>query len=312
VFPGVPYVVSGRYRGAAAGGLTLRGTTRDGRGWTVTADAKPSDNPALTAIWARAHLRDQDDRYASATGRDLTGLERRIVDTSLRFGVLCRFTAYLAVDSRVVAEGGSGHRIVQPVEPASGWDMLSRGPSSTGAPRGHVRAAGLATAVPGDGPRPQAAGYPVQGFKARRDGALVPRPSPGKAPQRSDAAEVCEFDELSNEGLPAAADAAPASPATNAGDLAALAGREAQRLRDLADRPAYERREALEDLGSRLAALAASGPLRELAETLRPETILSRPLDELWASTLEVLDTVANGSSAPAEPDRNSSFWRHT
>src|SRR5439155_2009316 len=95
-----------------------------GRPWSATAVAAEAGAGAhaLTARWARAHLRDLEDRYVA--GAASTDLERRIVATSLRFGVLCRFTAYVAVDSRVVTEGGEPHRVVQPVEPAAGWDML--------------------------------------------------------------------------------------------------------------------------------------------------------------------------------------------
>src|SRR5207249_3461659 len=42
-----------------------------------------------------------------------------------RFGVLCRFTAFVAVDVKeVVNPGGQVHRVIQPVEPAAGWGML--------------------------------------------------------------------------------------------------------------------------------------------------------------------------------------------
>jgi len=285
VFPGVPYVVSGRYRGAAAGGLTLRGTTRDGREWTVSVDAVPSDNTALTAIWARASLRDQEDRYTAARGRDLSGLERRIVDTSVRFGVLCRFTAYLAVDSRMVAEGAPGHRIVQPVEPPSGWEMPVPAPS---APR---RPGGFAPTAASLSPSPRPAG------RRERPGPPVPPPAAGVV-----------LESLAAESRPITAEEVPTAPVD---DLATLAAREARRLRDLAGRPEYERREALEDLGSRLAALAGGdGPLRKLAEALLPGAIGSRPFEDLWAYILEVLDAVAGGAPDPAEPDRRSSFWR--
>ncbi|MCB0931169.1 MAG: VWA domain-containing protein [Mycobacterium sp.] len=120
LFPGVPLVVSGRYRSSAAGSLMLRGTTRDGREWSTTVAGHRSAATAVTAQWARAHLRDLEDRYVSNSN---TVLEKEIVATSLRFGVLCRFTAYVAVDSRVVAKGGEPHRVVQPVELPSGWDQ---------------------------------------------------------------------------------------------------------------------------------------------------------------------------------------------
>lgn len=121
LFPGVPLVVSGRYRGSAAGSLTLRGTTGEGGDWSVTVAGRRLDAPAVTAQWARAHLRDLEDRYAAAAAEDL---EKRIVAASLRFGVLCRFTAFVAVDSRVVADGAVPHRVMQPVEAPAGWEQV--------------------------------------------------------------------------------------------------------------------------------------------------------------------------------------------
>jgi Ca-activated chloride channel homolog len=120
LFPGVPLVVSGRYRGSASGSLTLRGTTEEEGDWSVTVAGQCREAPAVTAQWARAHLRDLEDRYASAPAEDL---EKRIVKTSLRFGVLCRFTAFVAVDSRIVADGGVPHRVMQPVEMPAGWEQ---------------------------------------------------------------------------------------------------------------------------------------------------------------------------------------------
>ncbi|OSC38464.1 DUF4349 domain-containing protein [Mycobacterium decipiens] len=112
--PGVPLVVTGRYRGSATGSLALSGTTREGADWSATVTGQRRAAPAVTAQWARAHLRDLEDRLASGGSR--ADLEQRIVDTSLRFGVLCRFTAYVALDGRVVAAGVLQHRVMQPVE----------------------------------------------------------------------------------------------------------------------------------------------------------------------------------------------------
>ncbi len=127
LFPGAPLVVTGRYRGRAAGSLTLYGTTREGGDWSATVAGQRRAAAAMTAQWARAHLRDIEDRYASASDKQGSGstedLAKRIIDTSLRFGVLCRFTAYVAVASRVVAEGALQHRVMQPVEAPAGWDL---------------------------------------------------------------------------------------------------------------------------------------------------------------------------------------------
>jgi Ca-activated chloride channel family protein len=157
LFPGVPLVVAGRYRSQASGTLVLHGTTRDGRQWSATVRGERTESPAVTAQWARAYLRDLEDRYSSGmAGRTLESI---LVQTSLRFGVLCRFTAYVAIDSRTVAESGAPHRIMQPVELPSGWDdeMLGCAPlfplRSATAPMGMGSAATPMAAMSGGGDR---------------------------------------------------------------------------------------------------------------------------------------------------------------
>jgi len=77
-------------------------------------------------MWARSRLRDLEDRRAAGGGGfQAAVLERLIVETSLRFRVLCRFTAFVAIDPRVVTDGSDPHRVIQPVEPADGWAMLA-------------------------------------------------------------------------------------------------------------------------------------------------------------------------------------------
>jgi hypothetical protein len=90
--------------------------------WSAEVRGRRVDNPALTTVWARGRLREMEDRFVIGAG-DRTALEREIVAVSLRFGVLCRFTAFVAVDrSEVVNPGGQVHGIVQPVEQPSGWE----------------------------------------------------------------------------------------------------------------------------------------------------------------------------------------------
>jgi len=110
LFAGSPLVVSGRFDGGPGGAVTVRGRDAAGQPWSVTVPTTPGDATALVATWARAHLRDLEDRYATDPSPDRE-LERRIVQTSLRFGVLCRFTAFVAADVRVVNEGGVVHRV---------------------------------------------------------------------------------------------------------------------------------------------------------------------------------------------------------
>ena len=90
-------------------------------------------------------------------------------------------------------------------------------------------------------------------------------------------------------------------------ELRDLAAAEARRLRDAEDRPDFERRELLEDLGSRLAVLGI-GVLRLLAERLTPAAIAARPLEELWGEVLTELDAVAG--NRPEPPATRRAFWK--
>ncbi len=120
LYAGAPVVVMGRYNGTPDGAVKLAGTPD----WHATAHAGRSDNPALAALWARANIRDLEDQYV--TGQ--TALEDRIVATSLKYGVLSRFTAFIAVDHRVVTEGGTPRKITQPVDHPSGWELPTSAP----------------------------------------------------------------------------------------------------------------------------------------------------------------------------------------
>ena len=125
LFPGVVVTVTGRWRGEPGGAITVTGTAADGTPFETKVSAVTGGNPASMAAWARAHVRDLEDRYASGAGHDTAGLarlEQQITDVSLRYGVLCRFTAFVAVDSRVVTDGTGPHRVTQPVELPAGWD----------------------------------------------------------------------------------------------------------------------------------------------------------------------------------------------
>lgn len=323
VFPGVPFVVTGRYRGPAQGALTVAGTMRDGTPWSTTVTATRHDNPALTAIWARALLRDLEDAYVSgaAGGEDL---ERRITQVSLRFQVLCRFTAYVAVDKRIVTEGGEPRQVVQPVDMPAGWELPTAVPPPPLHPTSMPMAAPASApyrsrtdAMPAPGgpppmmppmppmtpPPPPMSGAPATSAPQRKSagGSVFARPGGVGRALRSRGSvrpQVHEAAEPSIEAERQRADSA---------DLRELAAGEARRLRDAAGLPDVERRELLEDLGSRLAVLGI-GVLRVLAERLTPAAIAARPLEELWREVLAELDAVA-GTGAE-QPTTRGAFWK--
>ncbi|MET8046970.1 VIT domain-containing protein [Streptosporangium sp. NPDC005286] len=284
IYPGVPLTVLGRYRGAATGALTVRGLDAAGLPWERRVASTTVDTPALRAIWARGRLRTLEDRYAIGD----RSLEAEIVETSLRYGVLCRFTAFVAVDTQVVAEGGPGHRVIQPVELPSGWEspvvaaapmmLTSMAADASAAPSPPMGPPGIAapgampkfaaSAIGGGLPQEAAAG----GFDDRA--RMLPRPAPAPEPQGS-----------------------PQQPPRE------LLAEELKRLRAAASLPAAERLRVLEDLGSRLAALVVylggHPELAALAEELRA----GGDVDALWQRAVEVLEAlVGTGGRRP--------FWK--
>jgi Ca-activated chloride channel family protein len=116
VYAGAPVVVLGRYRGRApaSASLELHGSSFGEPFRAVVArSAKLDESTELAASWARARIRDLEDRYAAGARE----LEAQIVETSRHHSVLSRFTAFLAVDrSQIANHGGTLRQIVQPVE----------------------------------------------------------------------------------------------------------------------------------------------------------------------------------------------------
>jgi len=123
VYAGSPVTIFGRYRGAAAAGaaIAVTGTSfGDPMRHSVARDRAAAAAPWLAASWARAAIRDLEDRYAAAHN---SATEAKIVAISKQFGVLSRFTAFLAVDrSQIANNGGRLLQVVQPVESPAGWE----------------------------------------------------------------------------------------------------------------------------------------------------------------------------------------------
>jgi Ca-activated chloride channel homolog len=325
LFPGVPVTVTGRWGGHPGGTLTVTGRGTDGMPFEAKVTAVTGGGPASTAGWARAHLRDLEDRYACLPGHDaadLTRLERQITDVSLRYGVLCRFTAFVAVDSRVVTDGTGPHQVTQPVEVPAGWE----------------------TAVPGlplEGGFVAAAAAPL---------AAMARPAvPMRA--RSGRGRVAAMRASKAVTLAASAhEAAKAAPGVSG--VSGVGGGEASRLararRQAADEaaalrtvqraPDAERARLLADLATRIEALlawltgdrVAAGQLTGLTGDLAaagqpgltqlagligrlracdgPREPCGAELDALWQEAIRLLTEFASG----ADPAARHAFWKRS
>jgi Ca-activated chloride channel family protein len=295
IYPGVPLVVAGRFTGKPGGSLTITGRTRDDREFSTTVPVQQRAEPAITAQWARARLRDLEDAYSAGDH----SLEQRIVTTSLRYGVLCRFTAFVAVDSRVVNEGGETRRVTQPVELPSGW----AGPFVDESPVFLAASSIAAPMPPAMAPMPAAPGRfgPVTASgRARR-----PHAARGfaAAPAMMRASKMATY----------------GSAAPSLDEVRSLAATEVQRLQDATGAAAYERRELLEDLASRLSVLVTGltepefAPLHDLVTVLEGDA----GLEEKWAAAVETLTAFAGNDSGGHRGDGEDNpeqtrkpFWK--
>jgi len=304
LYPGVPLVLSGRWDGAGEGTLTVRGTAADGTPWSRTARAVRADAPAAAAVWARAHLRDLEDDYAI---RATQALEQRIVEISLKYSVLCRFTAFVAIDTRVVTEGGRPHKVVQPVESPRGWaepqvayPVAAAMVHGSMAPRARrtAKAAGGAPAFPPAAPQPPMPAAPA--------GRAAPRFD-------QDDFDVPDFLSTGPEASPPAGPGPVPSPAPGpmprpvdpAADPRQVAARELARL--TAEAPAgasdAQRWAALVALRQRLLEHLATHQDKALADLAETLNVTDRAdLADLWERTVRTLTDLAGHSRRP--------FWK--
>lgn len=133
--PGGPAVTAARVRGTPTS-VALRARDQRGKRVVQALVVEQVDTPSLARVWARLRLRDLEDECASLPFPTCVEREDELVATSLRFGVLSRFTAFVAVDPRRPATPPSSRprALVQPVAAERSF-----GPSSSRTQAGAVR-----------------------------------------------------------------------------------------------------------------------------------------------------------------------------
>ncbi len=343
LFAGAPVVIAGRLRVAPGGfaAISVTGKTPAGAPWRqriALAAAPAGGGAAITAMWARARIRDLEDRYAISPD---PWAEREVVAVSKRHNVLSRFTAFVAVDrSTVVNPGGEQRQIVQAVEAPAGWDGKPA-PYQTraGGPMKTMMIGGMPGAAPGGGsggmPGMPGGGYaPPPAAPAQ---PILQAPPPPPSEQLASPAPMARS--IPASGRPASAPPAAPPPATKkakpaaperdarASDdhLAAPAsaaeapyrGR-ARLVADALDRAAAARddrglelaiarlAELIEDLTSIDARSPLAAGLRPILERLRRAIATGLVVSEATVAATE-LRAIADASAAPP-PGR--AFWK--
>ncbi len=108
--------------------LRIKGTRADGSAYIEEVTEKRVELPAIASLYAKSLIRDLEDLFREQGDRNK--IRKRIIDLSLQHSVLCRFTAFIAVDeSEVVNKDGSIRTVVQPVHQPAEWEAQDAAPA---------------------------------------------------------------------------------------------------------------------------------------------------------------------------------------
>jgi Ca-activated chloride channel family protein len=120
-----PLVIQARYRKSGKGSVILRGF-RQGQPYRqeleVELPGRERSSAAIASMWARAKVEElmAQDLRALQSGNFPTALKEEIVRVALAHQILSRFTSFVAVEDRVVNEGGELRTVTVPVEMPQG------------------------------------------------------------------------------------------------------------------------------------------------------------------------------------------------
>ncbi len=110
--------------------------------------AQKVDVEGVSRLWAREYIKELEDQFR--TGTDQSATKQAIIDISLAFSVLTKFTAFAAVDeSEVVNATGEVRHVMQPAHMPDQWTVDA-------AHMNAYDATGLGSAVHGAAPQSQA------------------------------------------------------------------------------------------------------------------------------------------------------------
>jgi Ca-activated chloride channel family protein len=332
LFAGAPLVVAGRLSGRSRAesssaeaspavdipsGIDVTGTAADGSAWSRRVSVIEISDAGLPQFWARGRIRDLEDRYVS-TYEGLPEIEQAIIETSVGHSVLSRFTAFVAVDTRVVTKDGALKQVTQPVDAPDGWEMFDADETSAlgGAIQPSMNRAKLARFA---GPMSQAPGAPM----------AAPPPAPagpgfgGAVPAAASAPMPAARDLLAR--LPDGVGSVRAEPAgdhidlpdflretpkarsapLSADDLRTFATTWLPRLTTAANDADEAQDEMLTEFTTALRALAPFFPAEHatrVAELLSTLTATDKPATERRKAAITFLESLA--------PRRRAPFWK--
>ncbi|HZO53461.1 MAG TPA: VIT and VWA domain-containing protein [Bryobacteraceae bacterium] len=125
LFTAKPLVIKGRYDAPGNGTMRLRGKLA-GRPWSreirVNLPAVQPEHDVMATLWARAKVDDlmSQDWQGMQHNSPKPEIKEAITKLGLDFRMMTQFTSFVAVEEKVVTEGGRPMRIDVPVEMPSG------------------------------------------------------------------------------------------------------------------------------------------------------------------------------------------------
>ncbi len=160
LFSAKPLIVAGRYSQPASGVIKIRG--KQGarpyyRELRVDLPAAQSAHPAVPLLWARHRIDALDNDPANSEA---------VTKLGLSYGLMTQYTSYIAVENKIVNEGGQMRSVEVPVEMPEGVShdgIYGRGAGGAKSIRqtfigqGHGSIAGMSAPVPHPMPAPAVA-----------------------------------------------------------------------------------------------------------------------------------------------------------
>ncbi len=125
LFASQPIIIKGRYTGSAEGTVLVRGQTANGpfeRVVPVTLPAEATGHDVLAPLWARTRIDAllSEDWLGAQQGAPNPGLKEAITELGLDYRLMTQYTSFVAVEEKVVNEGGQVKTIDVPVEMPDG------------------------------------------------------------------------------------------------------------------------------------------------------------------------------------------------
>ena len=126
LFSAKPVILHGRYKKGASGTIKLKGKLAGQpyvREIAVNFPETDNANDALSTLWARTRIDDLSMTRLKATDQKIGNeLDAQITNIGLEFGLLTKFTSFIAVEDRIANPNGDPTKVVVPSLLPEGMD----------------------------------------------------------------------------------------------------------------------------------------------------------------------------------------------